>query len=168
MEKVVENNDIAEEGDAELAASRVYEVGFNILPTIASDDVSREFGNIKALIEKRGGVFISEELPKLRPLAYSISKVIGIKKEKFNEAYFGWVKFEADAQAVIEIKKDLGAYENILRFLILKTVRESTLAQGRATNRRGDGENKADGTEETVAPASAETIDASIEKLVIE
>jgi hypothetical protein len=62
-------------------------------------------------------------------LAYPMYKVVSNKKTKFESAYFGWVKFDGDPKGVSKIKKALEAKENVLRFIIIKTVRENTLAR---------------------------------------
>lgn len=169
MEKVADIVENIEETHDDVATSRIYELGINLLPSIVADDVPREFGNIKAIIEKNGGAFIAEDMPKLRPLAYALSKVVGTKREKFNDAYFGWVKFEADSEQILSIKKDLETEGSILRFLIVKTVRESTLMQPKFSTRRGEFDKKPDVSPDApAAPINPESIDASIEKLVIE
>ena len=47
----------------------------------------------KELVSSFGGEIISDEMPKMTGLAYSISKVISNVRSKFNTAYFGWIKF---------------------------------------------------------------------------
>lgn len=167
MEKVAEKVEKNLETEAKTPVSRVYEVGFHLVPSIPVEDVPREFGNIKALIEKNGGVFISEDMPKLRPLAYSMFKVVGTKKEKCNEAYFGWVKFEANSDAIKTIKTEVESLDSVLRALVIQTVRENTLIQPKFVSKRGDEEKKVESTE-GAPEVSPEAMDASIDKLVIE
>lgn len=103
---------------------RVYEISYLLLPLITEEDIPKEAGRVKELISLSGGVIFSEEEPKLIPLAYEMSKVISNKNTKFNNAYFGWVKFEGEAAQISTVKKALENNENILRFLILKTTKE--------------------------------------------
>jgi len=87
---------------------------------------------IKDLLESNGAAFISEEFPKLRHLSYTMTKVVGAKHLKFDTAYFGWMKFEMAPESVLAIKKVLDLNDNIVRFIIIKTVRENTLAVAKA------------------------------------
>ncbi len=112
----------------EKAENRVYELGFHLLGNIAEEKLPVEFTVIKNLLDSHGAVFISEEMPRLRQLAYPIVKVFGPKRTKFSNAYFGWLKFEIDPKELAEVKKILERSENVLRFLIIKTVHENTLA----------------------------------------
>lgn len=106
----------------------VYELGYHLLPSIAEDKLSDEIVVIKTLIEKNGGVFLTEKFPKLMQLAYVIFRTEEGKKQKFKNAYFGWIKFEISAENIATIKEALDDNENMLRFLLIKTVRESTVA----------------------------------------
>jgi ribosomal protein S6 len=105
----------------------IYEVGFHLLPTIDESSVPAEASNIKSIIEENGGMVISEDLPKMIVLAYDIAKSINSKKHKFNKAYFGWIKFEIDPAKITDIKNKIESNQNVLRFLIIKTVRENTI-----------------------------------------
>ncbi|HJN62834.1 MAG TPA: 30S ribosomal protein S6 [Candidatus Paceibacterota bacterium] len=123
MAEGVKNNELSV-GD-ELG---VYELGFHLLPIIAEENLVGEVSNIKSVIEKNGGLFIGEEgAPKSIKLAYEMSKVIGNEKKVFDTAYFGWIKFEANPGSVSKMKTELGRMENILRFLLVKSVRESKM-----------------------------------------
>ena len=109
--------------------SRIYEVGYHLLPTVSAEDAPGEAAKIKEAIASFGGSVISEDEPKMMPLAYPIEKVIENKHARFESAHFGWVKFEAGSNTPSELKKFLEKNEMILRFLIIKTVRENTLAR---------------------------------------
>lgn len=165
-EKTLDKNEVT--SSPKEAISRVYEIGFHIVPSVSQDDVPREFGNVKAIIEKHGGVFISEEMPKLRPLAYAMFKIVGTKKEKCNEAYFGWVKFDATSDSVAKIKLEVEKMDTILRILTVETVRESTFVQPRLASKRPESDKKPESSAEITEEVSNEAIDESIDKLVIE
>jgi len=111
----------------EETVSRVYELGFHFLPTIAEADVPVQFSQLKSIIEKQGGEFISEDAPKLIKLAYKMSKTIKAQKMHYENAYFGWVKFTLDADKLDAIEKEVKAFDPILRFIIVKTVKENTM-----------------------------------------
>ena len=116
------------EANDDLAESRIYEIGYHVVPIVAEENVGVEVAAIHSLLEKEKGFIISEEFPRLRDLAYAIPKMVGGEKHNFRKAYFGWVKFEAPAEAVAPIQEALKHNEHILRFILIKTVRESTLA----------------------------------------
>lgn len=151
---------------------RIYEVGYHIVPLIAEENVPKEATEIKFVIEKQKGIMISEELPRLHPLAYTIAKTVAGKKHIFDKAYFGWIKFEADPTELPHIKEALEANENVLRFLLIKTVRESTLTsmQKIISQGRMDKE-KTIKVPSTVAekdkkPVSVEELDKTIDELL--
>jgi len=107
--------------------SRIYEVGFHLVPMIPLEQVANHAAEIKALITKNGGVIISEGEAKMIDLAYEISTMIDGVKHRCNSAYFGWAKFECEAEQSLAIEKALKADKNVLRFLLVKTVRENTM-----------------------------------------
>jgi len=106
----------------------VYEVGYHLMPTIDEAEVLSYSSKIKSLIEERGGAIISEEMPKLMVLAYEISKSVNTKKQKFNKSYFGWVKFEMDPALVLDLKNKIENIPEVLRLLVIKTVKENTIS----------------------------------------
>ena len=84
---------------------KVYELGYLLVPTLGEEEAPSVYGNIKELISNLGGQFIMDDMPKLIPLAYTMDKVIQNVRHKFDSAYFGWVKFEAEPSAVNKIKE---------------------------------------------------------------
>ena len=148
--------------------SRVYELGYLLVPTISPEDVPALFGNLKELVSSLRGVAISDEMPKMIPLAYSMVKVVANVRNKFNTAYFGWNKFIMETDAVLELKKKLDLDPNFIRFLILKTVKENTIAAKRFKHgeirRRPRAEKGVNN--ETVTPINKEEIDKEIDAMV--
>src|SRR3989338_6840964 len=148
--------------------SKVYELGYLLVPTITQDDLPVTYGNIKEVISSLEGVIISDEMPKMINLAYSMSKVISNVKSKFNTAYFGWTRFTMEASKVLELKKNLDLNPQFIRFLILKTVKENTIAAKRfvrgETYRRPVAKKSAEN--EVVTPINKEEIDKEIDALV--
>jgi len=100
-----------------------YECAFHVLPTVAEGEVAGVFDNIKALITKTGEIF-DEESPERLDLAYPIVMSIDGKNRKFTSAYFGWVRFKADASEVAELMEELDAMPEVLRRLIIKLTAE--------------------------------------------
>lgn len=148
----------------------IYEVGFHLLPTIDEVSVPSETLGIKSIIEDNKGVVISEDMPKLIPLAYDISKSIDSKKHRFNKAYFGWVKFEIEASKIGDIKSKIENLQNVLRFLIVRTVRENTMHIPKIPMFKKENikEEKTEEGEIEKPKATEAEIDKSIDELIIE
>jgi ribosomal protein S6 len=106
---------------------QVYELGYNIISTLPEDEVAVKVGAFKALLEKLGAELISDQYPEFIDLAYEMSRTIENKRNTFASAYFGWIKFALDAEKIEELKKVLDDDNNILRYLLIKTVRENTI-----------------------------------------
>jgi ribosomal protein S6 len=97
-------------------------------------------------------------------------KVIQTVRHKCSQGYFGWVKFELPKDEIKEIKKFLDGNDDVLRYLIIKTVRENTLLNGKMIFKKEEIMKKdVEVSEEEVAgePATPEEIDKSIDELVI-
>lgn len=102
--------------------TRLYEIGFHIIPKIAEDKVENEYNIIKDLIAKFKGEFVKgSELKKFK-LAYTIIKKHAGANERFNESYFAWIKFNMSSDHIIEFKENVEALENVLRFIVIKAV----------------------------------------------
>lgn len=106
----------------------VYELAYLFVPTIPEDKILGSFGDLKALVDGFGGIAIAEEMPRLITLAYEMSRIINNKKTYFDTGYFGWLKFELDPAQVAEINAKLSRDESIIRFMIISTTRENTIA----------------------------------------
>jgi len=158
-------SEIQVEGDG-----RVYELGYLLVPTIPEENVAGVYTNLKDLISSFGGVAISDEMPKMIPLAYSMVKVVANVRSKFNTAYFGWIKFTMDSDKILKLKKKLDFDPEMIRFLILKTVKENTIAAKRFVRgdmRKKPGVGKTENSE-AVAPINKEEVDKEIDALVAE
>ncbi|HEY4502731.1 MAG TPA: 30S ribosomal protein S6 [Candidatus Paceibacterota bacterium] len=167
--------------ESETAPDRVvYEIGYHILPTVGEEHLSDEVKKIKDVLEEHGGVSISEELPTLSHLAYTIIRGIGGKREKYDTSYFGWVKFDLPMGVIVKLKEEFERNESILRFLLIRTVREDTRAPRHLALAKDDEKTshdkqtspqtrptatKKDISEETV---SEEDLNRTIEELVVE
>lgn len=145
----------------------VYELGFLLVPEITEEKLPEAFGSVKEVITKHGGVGISEEFPKQMPLAYTIERSFKNKIERYNEAFFSWIKFELDGEKVKDIDAELRLRGDVVRFLIVSTVRENTMSPKRPMGLR----KKSGATKEKEAGApemSKEEIDREIDALVSE
>ncbi len=155
--------------ESEKNINRVYEFSVLLVPTLEESNIPGVFGDIKSLFESKGAVFISEEMPKLIELAYEMPRTIENKKTWFENAYFGWVKFEIDPSVLSELKEVFARNEQIIRFMTLKTVRENTIASKRIPYvRKRDVKTKEDGTPEEKVEINEAQVDAEIDALVTE
>lgn len=161
--KVKEENEVSED-----ANFKVYELGYLLVPTIAEEDIAIHYGNLKELVLSFEGEIIADEMPKMITLAYAMQKVTSNVRNKFNTAYFGWTKFVMDSQKVLELKKHLDLDPNFIRFFILKTVRENTIAAKRFVRRETyKRPSLRKSTEhEAPVPINKEEIDKEIDALV--
>ena len=55
-----------------------------------------------------------------------ISKKIKADTKNYLTSYFGWVKFEINPEEIIPLEKEIKAFAPMLRFLLIKTVKENT------------------------------------------
>ncbi len=105
----------------------VYEVGYLLMPTVPEDSLSAEVSWLHDIIAANNGEIISEEFPKMRTLTYTMEKILESKHQKFNNAYFGWIKFELPVANIKVITHEIEKRSTMLRNLVIKTVRENTL-----------------------------------------
>jgi len=144
----------------------VYEIGFILSPNITEEKLPEAFGALKNVLSEKGAVTISEEFPKLMTLAYTMEKTINNKIERFTEGYFGWIKFELPAEVVAPLEGVLRLREDLVRYLLISTVRENTVASKRIPSVRRRVGGKDDISKEAAPEMSKEQIDREIEALV--
>jgi len=149
---------------------RVYELGYLLVPTISEENLASEVGILKDALETFSAVTISEEYPKLIELAYKMNKVIANKKNKFDTGYFGWIKFEVEVSVLAGIKEKLDKSDSIIRYLLIKTIRENTIASKRPVrndlrkrNTKKDGES----ADTPALEMNKEEVDKKIDELIV-
>lgn len=160
-EKVAVN---VEEKDVQ---NSIYEVGYLMIPSVAEENLGEEVTNFKDSLLEKGVVFISDEYPKMLELAYEMSRSIANKNQKFLYGYFGWVKFECPTSQALVIKEMLDKNEKLIRFLLIKTVRESTMSSKRPYGKQDGKRRSTPKTAEESLPINEEVIDKEIEALVV-
>ena len=143
----------------------VYEVSYLLLPSLATEQVSLKAESLKEQLSSLGGRVVSLENPVLIDLAYSMTKVVQTVRHKVSRGYFGWIKFEISRQGIEKVKKVLDADIDIVRYLIIKTVHENTLLNGKMKLGREDVKEAL--PEIPKEPLVEEDIDKSIDDLVI-
>jgi len=147
--------------------SSIYEVGYIMVPSIPEENLGGEVSSFKDSLAEMGATFISDEYPKMIELAYEMSRSIQNKKQKFSYGYFGWVKFECSTLAGKVIKDALDKNEKLVRYLMIKTVRESTMSSKRPYGNKDGYKRRSSPKAEESLPINEETIDKEIEALVV-
>lgn len=157
----------------------VYEIGYLIGASIPGEKILGEAEAVKKLIADAGASFIAEEAPKRERLAYTIRvKNVSGSYESYDEAYFGWIKFELASKAVEALKKAVESRPSVIRMILITTVRENTYLGKRAASVAAEASNhpssaeaaKLEEKKEAIvsAPASIEDMDKSIDAMVKE
>ncbi|MFA6295673.1 MAG: 30S ribosomal protein S6 [Candidatus Paceibacterota bacterium] len=167
----------------------VYEIGYLIVGSIAEENVSAEADKVRKVITDAGAKVIGEEIPNHQHLAYTIRrKTVAGSYEKYDKAYFGWIKFEIGTDKIEAIKKTIEIIPSILRMLLITTVRENTYLGKRAPTANAVSVPTLDeksiarefykaptelatpeiAVENVVAPATVEEMDKSIDEMVKE
>lgn len=163
----MEKENIKEEKDT----MTVYEVSYLLLPSIASEQAPSKAEGLKDMLVSAGGEIISLEAPILIDLAYPMTKVVQTVRHKVNSGYFGWIKFEIEKEGIEAVKKALDNKEEILRYIIVKTVRENTLLNGKMMFKKEEiksqGEDALSDIPEIEKEIVPEELDKSIDDLVI-
>lgn len=169
---VMDNEEKITETEEKNSDSKVYEVGYLLSSNVAEESAPGEASALKEIVENCGGKILSEDWPKMRRLAYPMSKIRSGKKTTFENAYFGWIKFEGDSSSPAGIKTGFEKNGNMIRFVVIKTVAENTLAPARERSfvlRSAEAGKAADKREgKAKEPILDEKVDEEIEKLVIE
>ena len=148
----------------------VYEVSYLLLPSLAEEQVPAKAEALNSALTSVGGAVISFEEPILIDLAYPMVKVTHTSRQKVNSGYFGWIKFELPKDGMEKVKKILDENAEMVRYLIVKTVRENTLLNGKMIIQKEErakrDEEMPEAGEET-KETSPEEMDKSIDDLVI-
>lgn len=164
VKEVIESGVEAEEIDGK---SSIYEVGYIMIPSIPEENLGGEVTNLKDTLGEHGATFISDEYPKMMELAYEMSRSIANKKQKFSYGYFGWVKFECSTTNAKIIKEFLDKNEKLVRYLMIKTVRESTMSIKRAYGKTDGPKRRFTPKTEEALPINVEEVDKEIDALVV-
>jgi len=121
-------------------SSKIYEIGYILVASLPEEKIGEEVASLKDLLVKNESEVISSEDPILIDLAYSMVKVVSTERQKYSRGYFGWIKFEGEPEALVAIKKVLDLSPSMLRYIIIKTVRENTLLNGKMVLRKEERE----------------------------
>ena len=148
----------------------VYEVGFHVVPTVPEAELGTVLEKIRAALAKGDAELIKEEFPTKKTLAYVVERSVTGKREKYAESYFGFIKFALDKNAIGDFTAALRSMSEVLRFLIIQTVREEAVAPRRAvfSSDRLEGETikKPTAAPEVAGEISEDELNKSIDALV--
>ena len=146
----------------------VYEIGYIILPTVSEEKLAPEVTKLKEILDSVEATVVSDEYPVLISLEYEMVKRIETKNNKFNQGYFGWIKFEANPEDIEKLKKKFDLSKTILRYMIISTVKENTIASKKPLSgnivTRSSKTPKV--TVEDSLPMDEQEVDQEIDKLV--
>jgi ribosomal protein S6 len=155
--------------------NKLYEIGFHLVSSIPEEKVGDEFSQLKKILESHKAEIVKEGEVNLIDLAYEMVQKINGKNYKFDKSYFGWLHFNAGADAIAEIKAELDANTNVLRYIIVKTTDD----EGHSTSKialeeeqeEGEGEKteekpKEEKTEE--APVKDKKLDEEVDEVIEE
>jgi ribosomal protein S6 len=109
---------------SEKEGTRTYELGFLLVPTTPEAEVASHVEALKAAIE---GEVIASSDPEYIDLAYQMEKSLGSKKMKYDQGYFGWMKFTAAPETLESLKKALDGNNDLIRYILVKTSAENTI-----------------------------------------
>lgn len=168
-------NNVKEDRDS------IYEIGYQIVASIPEEKVKEEADIIRGIITGSGASIVAEEAPHHQPLAYIIKKkTVSGSYDKYDRAYFGWIKFEVETDKIEAITKAVEKHPSVLRSIVIKTIRENTYLGKRASliidslpNKPEQPqidtkkENRVEDRKEAV-PMSVEDVDKSIDEMVKE
>lgn len=157
----------------------IYEISYLIASSVPEEKIVEDGNVLRQIVTDAGAAVIAEEASHRERLAYEMrKKTVSGSYEKYNEGYFGWIKFEVAPDKVEAIKKAFEKHESVLRVLLLGTVREDTYLGKRASQIAASfttrneiavprDEGKSEAKKETpIAPASIEEMDKSIDEMV--
>ncbi len=163
MEKQL--NDKDKEVNTKEGTSTIYEVSYLLLPTLSEEQVPGKVAELKEALVSFGAEVISTENPVLIDLAYSMTKVMQITRHKADQGYFGWIKFEMGSENIEKVKKTFDNHLEVLRYLIVKTVRENTLLNGKMKLKSEDKTRKEEISDESSGVLKNEVAVEEVDKI---
>lgn len=108
--------------------TRTYEFGYLIVPTVADAQIEATVQNLNTAITGAGATVVATGgTPEFIDLAYTMEKTVASKIYRYNQGYFGWIKFDADPEMIEALKKAFDANAEIIRYLLVKTSAQNTV-----------------------------------------
>lgn len=115
------------QASTETLEPRVYELGFLLSPAVREEDLDARNDEIKDLITSNAGTIITEGRPEFIDLAYEMARIIDNKRVRFNQGYFGWIKFTMTPDLIKSIQEKMDKNILVIRTLLTTTVAENTM-----------------------------------------
>jgi len=112
--------------------SKVYEISYLLVPSLPQEKVGAEAAALSALLAQHSATVIDEEAPSSISLAYEMDKSSGGAHQRFDQGYFGWIKFSCPSSSIEDIRKGFEQSPNVLRSLAVSTLKEKTYLGKRA------------------------------------
>ena len=138
---------------------RHYELLFVLKPTLTEEETQERFEHVKGILEKNGCEIASINDMGVRKLAYEI--------EKFERGHYYVIYYKADPAVIDEILRNLRFTEEVIRFLNVKYVSKSEIANWeklvKGTLSKKEEKPAAKESETAEAPAATETTEAKEE-----
>ncbi len=144
----------------------IYEVGYHIVPLVGEDNLGARVTKVRDVIESQKGSIISDEFPKSMDLAYPMSKLADNKRATYASTYFGWFKFQVEPAAIKAIDAALKKDNEILRYILIKTVREDTMSPKKALREAKREDGGVSEPREAKPKMTEEEMDKTVEDLV--
>jgi ribosomal protein S6 len=149
----------------------IYEIGFHVVPSLDEAGVIDVAQKIHTAIEKGDAEIISKGVPSKIRLAYTIERKGAGHYDKFDEAYFGFIKFATERENIAALEQMLRADRSILRYLLTETTREDVMGAPRravfASDRlEGETIKKPTQEPEKAGEVSEEDLNKSIDAIV--
>jgi small subunit ribosomal protein S6 len=130
--------------------TRVYEISYILVPTLAEDVAAEKINSLKKSIADLGASFISEEAPYMRDLAYEMLRVIKNINNRFDTGFFGWIKFELDPADLTKVEKMFKLDEDVIRYIAVKADRDINIYTKKVVEKAAIEEVNIDTTKEEV------------------
>ena len=149
----------------------LYEVGYNLVPTLSEAEAAEAAAGIKSFLEGKGGIIKRTLAPQMRTLAYPMEKRIADKKEKHTSAYFGSVVAELSSDVIPALHEKMKALPSVLRFLLISLPKDALAERPLIVPRERPHDPKRGAQTPEGAPAkpiSEAELDKTIEALVVE
>lgn len=138
----------------------IYELAYLVTPLLPEAGLEEQVAAVKKGIEAAGGTILSEEYPKMRYLAYTITKKIANKNVHFSEAYFGWMRFQAEPSVASPVEELLRKNDHIVRSLLIVASKDDP------KKKSAESEESAPAGEGEVPKITDQEIDREIDQLI--
>lgn len=166
---MAKEKDVTADDMLDIREPRVYEIGYILVPHIAEEEIDTKVDAVRKMVTDNGGLPISEGRPELTDLAYTMRVVIDNTWQSFDKGYFGWIKFDVSPEKIADIKALLDNNKELIRFLLVKTIREDVMARPRFNAKsKSETPSSEEETEKSQEPIDEETLDKQIDDLVVE